>query len=66
MAANLESLQRHYATLEAAYNDASAHEDDSGEEIPRELWLAYHQARRDLHEEESRITNLATHNPPTP
>jgi hypothetical protein len=47
-------LRRRYAEAQAAYDAAEAHEDESGEAIPREIKWAVQNTFRELQREEKR------------
>ena len=50
-------LRRFYDEASAAYEAADAHEDESGEEIPREIRMDYHHWERQLRIEEARVAS---------
>ena len=50
-------LRRFYDEAKAAYDAADAHEDESGEEIPREIRMDYHYWERQLRIEEARVAS---------
>lgn len=50
-------LRRFYAEALAAYEAADAHEDESGEEIPREIKMDLRHWHRELLREEARIAS---------
>lgn len=53
----LIELRRNYDEARAAYEAADAHEDESGEEIPREIRMDFHHWERQLRIEEARVAS---------
>lgn len=50
-------LRRFYDEAKAAYDAASEHEDESGEEIPREIRMDFYHWERQLRIEEARVAS---------
>ena len=53
----LVELRLFYDEAKAAYDAASKHEDDSGEEIPREIRMDFYHWERQLRIEEARVAS---------
>lgn len=54
----LVELRRFYDEAKAAFDAASEHEDESGEEIPREIKMDFQHWERQLRIEEARVATV--------